>query len=359
MTAELALICLETEAITMYSSSPDRTFSISVKFILTNEMGKPYPTPGTLPAQSSGSQGMGAIAYAARRQRDAERRRREELRTFVLYSSIPSTMVNADDEELARVRGAAATQIRAHFLGASVRMNAAKTKGGRNKADDQFFVTPTADTPPDKFIHLGPLAATDADSAPTGQPPLSALRCLDVGAPGREPAFVRPSPQLRNTLSIKGCCMRRSCVPGNRGRDCNILDLYYDARRRPREESEGKREYRQAQAEKERKRARRQGLLQSEEAHVAAQHTSRFGGADRCQAWEYGRCRRFGGEHAAQRHGTADETMITVCCSRRGPLDDGYSPLFQTCPFMFSDQPCPYMGHEDDQPGDVRPLQQN
>ena len=40
--------------------------------------------------------------------------------------------------------------------------------------------------------------------------------------------------------------------------------------------------------------------------------------------------------------------MIITCCSKRSEADEGYSDLFLTCPFAFSEEQCPYMGHKDD-----------
>ena len=347
MTAELAQICLEAEEIKLYSSSPDRQFSFTIRFSLVDENGRPYTSLKGVAAPKP--HGQAAAQYQLRRSRAAERRRAEDERTFCLFTSLPASLAGADDERIATARVAIRTKIREHFQRAAIRTANAKTKGGREIGADQFFITPTDELMPQQYVHLGPLPATGLDTAPTGQPPLHSLRCLGVGAPEDQPALVRPSPQLRSMLQIKGCCMRRSCVPGSRDRTCNIFDIYYGMHRRPRQESDGAREFREHQATKVRKRKRREMLRQTEEEHVTAQHQATMGdGQDRCRSWELGRCRRFTGAHAAQRHGSEDETMIITCCSKRSEGDEGYSALFLTCPFAFSEEKCPYMGHEDD-----------
>jgi hypothetical protein len=344
MTASLAAICLETERIRVFSSSPDRSFEIYVNFSLLDEEGRPYSTQ----AASSSARSDGRVTYDARRVRQAAERRARDQRTFCLYSALPFTMGNAERSAIDHARRTIAARIQGHFSDASVRACSAKTKGGRDKASDQFFITSRVEAMPQQYVRLS--APMAQGPAAADQPPLFTLRCVEVGE--QQPALIRPSPQLRDSLGIKGCCMRQHCVAGSRGKTCNIMDLFFDARRAalPPRESDGKREYREAQADRARRQQRRRSLQQSEETHVQQQAAAVTGGAAaRCQSWEWGRCSRFTGPHARHhqlRHGLDEETAIIACCSTRVSGDDGFSELFSVCPFYFSDEACPYMGHE-------------
>jgi hypothetical protein len=216
----------------------------------------------------------------------------------------------------------------------------AKTSAGREKEmTDQFFITPTAETMPQQFINVGSVPAKPEDSAPTGQPPLSEIAYVDIGE--SKPVILRPSPQLRDTLGVRTCCGRRECVPGKKG-TCNILDPFFDARRASRPLSAGQQEWRSHQSSKALKRQRKADQRQSEEQHVRQQASVE---PMRCKGWELGRCAR---NHPSL-HGEPEETMIIVCCSKRGVEDEGYDELFRTCPFArYPNMPCPYMGHEED-----------
>ena len=339
-TAELALLLLENESIKCYSSSPDRSFSYRLVFHLLTPEGRLYSDQeqSALAARPAATRQSWA-AYQERRDRERRERRAQDERTFCVYTSLPGTLGDKSEATCQVARERIALRIQAHFRGATVRRCIAKSAGGRAKASEQYFVTPTAAVTPQQYINIERAPVTASD-----QLPLVDLRCIEVGE--TQPALVSLGPALRRTLGVKGCCMRRACVPNDRN-ECDGVDRFFDARRAQRRTaqgpSEGQVEWRAAQEAREAKRRRMLGRQQAEEEHVRRQSQDQ---EERCRAWELGRCAKTNHPHL---HGSAEETMIITCCSARVPGDEGYSLDFRRCPFVRMPQVrCPYMGHEDE-----------
>ena len=207
MTAELAQICLEAEEIKLYSSSPDRQFSFTIRFSLVDEDGRPYTSSKGDAAPKPHVQA--AAQYQLRRGRAAERRRAEEERTFCLYTSLPASMAGADDERIARAREAVHTQIRAHFQRAAVRAAPTKTKEGRERGADQFFVTRQTNSCPSS-------TSTSGRTQRRGSTPHQLASTLSICCAAWMWEPPRPSQPSYAPLPSSGTCCRSraaACVP--------------------------------------------------------------------------------------------------------------------------------------------------
>jgi hypothetical protein len=332
---------METEEVSLFPASMETTHAAHyvMKFHLLDEDGRLYPTITQLAAVSGSSPAPGGFFPSQSAER-AARRREADQRTFCLYVEFPSSL-GISSARLAEAKSQVAAKLRSHFGNITLRSTPARTPGQRQKDDEQYFITPTERLTPKQFLNVSRQRSEH-------QPPLISIKAIDVGE--HAPALVRMNRNLRSALGVRACCFTSECVEGNRS-ECDALDAHYESKRRPKDPTSGQL-YDRRRAEKRARQEEIEERQRVEAAHVqqlsesAVADGSAPGFSERCRSYELGRCAR-GGRHAMTRHGDADETGIITCCSARTPGDEGYSAMFQRCPFAGSDIPCPYMGHDE------------
>ena len=130
ITAEAAVILLESNKIHLFSHSPDRELNaFTMTLRLLDSRGVPYPEVTDAPSKAA----KGAEAYTHRRQMEALSRSQHDSRTFCVWGALPASMSTKNDAIVAAAKMKLCAAIRKHFSQAEVRTAVVTTLAGEER----------------------------------------------------------------------------------------------------------------------------------------------------------------------------------------------------------------------------------
>ena len=345
LTAEAALLLLETEELKVFSASPDRMLgNVTIKITLLDCRGLSYSANSMTGIPKGVATGLRSIE-----------RSKVEGRTFCVWIALPSLLGLASHAVLLAARTRARDVLQRHFIDSNIRHANVKTSEGIERNTEQFWVVPKRDCTIKQYISVRGVTQNHMEvdaghGVRTVQNNLSALRFIDVDH--FHPAKASVSADVRKMLGIKACCLSTTCIPGRDGKSCGLLDLHYARKKAERGPSELSIAYSQQKAESEgRKRARESATSERSNMaihHVNAQHArlvAESPGGATCPLFAKGRCSRNHSQHLHGPPETVEARAKQITCrSCLTPGQEHFDMKNQRCPFAGKGS-CAYGGH--------------